>query len=359
MAKKINYEKLYTLRKDGRYQGYYYDDNGVRHCVTARTADEVYRRIEQANSPAKRTLADALADWETVRREQVTTRTWKNYEPHVRRLSEKFGTMELSSITGAMIAADLERMHAQDFSRTSINTRRVVWSGALRNEVVLGNLQVNPADSVRLPRNLKSSKRKALTDDEMKTILNNVDKPFGFFPFFLLLTGMRKSEALALLWRDVDFKRGVIHVTKSLEFVSTTPNVKQPKTEAGIRDVPIVAPLLPELRKRKGKANTPLFPAVGGNRAGAGGGYMTERGFEVAWRNYCEAVGLEGVTAHRLRHATATMFFEAGIDAETTRNVLGHSNINVTLDIYTELRDAKKMQDAEKFGAVMANLMQN
>lgn len=358
MAKKINYEKLYTQRKDGRWQGYYYDERGNRHAVTARTAEEVHLKIEEKTAPKQRTFKDAADEWERVRRQEVTVRTWANYAPHVERLVKLYGDCAVTDVNGAMIAADLERLKAQNFSRTSVNTRRVVWSGILRNEVILGSLQFNPADSIRLPKNLPHSVRRALTDDEMKKILHGVDAPFGFFAFFLLCSGLRKSEALALTWGDIDLKAREISVTKSLEFVSTVPQVKAPKTEAGVRTVPIIDVLADELAKRKSRRKMDLlFPAGGGNRAGAGGGFMTERGYEVAWKRYCDAVGLTGLTAHNLRHGTATMLFEAGVDAETAQHILGHSKVSTTLDIYTELRNAKLKKDATKLNDVMAALM--
>ena len=75
---------------------------------------------------------------------------------------------------------------------------------------------------------------------------------------------------------------------------------------------------------------------------------MTAKAYETLWAKYNEATGLT-LTAHNLRHGTATILFEAGVDAHTAKAILGHSNINTTLSIYTELRDQKKTDSIRKF----------
>lgn len=357
MPAKVNYAKLYTLRKDGRYQGYYYDARGIRHAVIDRDPERLHEKLDVLTSPPPRLFSDACSDWETVHRPQVTERTWANYAPHLSQLTELYGNLQIQRVAAQLISSDLERMKARGYSRTVVNTRRVIWSGVLRNEVLLGNLQFNPASSIHLPKNLPSSIRTAPTDDEIRIILSSVDAPFGFFPFFLLCTGMRKSEALALSWNDVDLDNRVIHVVKSLEYIGTFPRVKLPKTKAGIRSVPIIDILFSELlRRRSSRLNDLLFPAPKSNR-NSGGGFMTERAYDVAWSAYCSAVSITGLTAHNLRHGTATLLIESGVDPETAQHILGHSRISTTLDLYVELRARHLAENVHKFSEKMSNLM--
>ena len=225
--------------------------------------------------------------------------------------------------------------------------------------------QYNPVLSVRLPKGLKRGKRTAPTDSQIKAIFANKDQPFGLFPVFLLCTGLRKSEALALTWDDIDLELRQISVTKSLDYtVGASPKIKPPKTEAGIRVVPIIDVLYEQLTKaRESSKSDYLFPAPQSTRGGKGGGLMTLRGYEGAWLRYCESAGFlddEGkptVTAHNLRHGTATLMFELGVDELTAKRILGHSRIEITREIYTELRAAQNQKSINKFSRGMKKYM--
>ena len=208
---------------------------------------------------------------------------------------------------------------------------------------------------------MKRGKREAPSDVQIRKIFASADAPFGIFPVFLLCTGCRKSEALALTWDDVDLENREISITKSLDYTSgANPKIKPPKTDAGTRTVPIIDVLFDMLQEaHSSRTSDLLFPAPPSNRGGKGGGLMTLRGYEGQWLRYCEAAGFldtEGkptITAHNLRHGTATLMFELGVDELTAQRILGHSRIEITREIYTELRAAQKMKSVDKFNAGM------
>ena len=89
---------------------------------------------------------------------------------------------------------------------------------------------------------------------------------------------------------------------------------------------------------------------------------MTLRGYEGAWLKYCEEVGFiqagkPTITAHNLRHGTATLMFELGVDELSAQKILGHSRIEITREIYTELRAGQKMKSMDKFNEGMRKYM--
>ena len=91
---------------------------------------------------------------------------------------------------------------------------------------------------------------------------------------------------------------------------------------------------------------------------------MTERGYEGAWMCYCKAAGLmdgekPAITAHNLRHGTATLMFELGVDELTAQQILGHSRVEIRREIYTDLRNAKKIKLVGKFNRGMSKMMSN
>ena len=363
MAKKIDYASMFTLRSDGRYMARYTDEKG-RHCVYDRDPEKLYHKllsIQTKKEPNFREIAD---DWETQHREEITERTWKNYEPHFKDIVARHGGKQISDVTALDIINHLTIAKAKGYSATVVNSIRSIYRMIFDYAVANEYTQYNPVTSVRLPKGLKRGKRLAPTDDQIKLICASTDASFGLFPFFLLCTGLRKSEALALTWKDIDFESREISITKSLDYtVGAAPKVKSPKTDAGYRVVPIVDILYPLLVEEKKKSTSDyLFPSTGSNRSGKGGGLMTLRGYEGAWLRYCTAVGLmdgdkPAITAHNLRHGTATLMFELGVDELTAQRILGHSRIEITREIYTDLRAAQNKKSVKKFNTGMKKYM--
>jgi len=364
MPKKIDYASMFTLRADGRYMGYWHDSAG-RHAIYDKDPERLYNKITDKETISRILFRDVAAGWEREHREAITDRTWANYEPHYNEILDTHGEKPIEDVTALDIIADLKAAAAQGYSRTIVNTRRSIYSMILDYAVIHGYVPFNAATAVKLPKGLSHGKRRAPTDEEIFTILSSIDAPFGLFPFLLLCTGLRKSEALSLTWDDIDFKKWTISINKSIDYIDgANPKLKCPKTEASMRVIPIVQILQEPLKEQKCHSGSDLlFPSMNSNRSGKGGGIMTERGYEGAWRRYCSAVGFvleDGkleLTAHNLRHGTATVMFESGVDVYTAQKILGHANIDTTLSIYTELRDKQKDKSVVKFSEKLSALL--
>lgn len=366
MAKRIKYADMFTLRKDGRYQGSYTDESG-RHYVYDRDPESLFRKLQdlQNKEPDIPTFKEVAQNWEREHREEITSRTWVNYSPHYEEILRRHGSKTMEQVTALDIINHLTAAKSKGYSRTVANSIRSLYRMIFDYAVANNLARYNPVTSVKLPKGLKQGKRTAPTDEQIKTICGHIDAPFGLFPFFLLCTGMRKSEALALNWTDVDLKKKEISVTKSLDYtVGSKPAVKDPKTEAGNRIVPIIDILYPYLLEARNAATSDyIFPAPPSNRGGKGGGLMTLRGYEGMWERYCAATGLvdsdgkPAIGAHNIRHGTATLMFELDVDVYTTQRILGHSRVEITQGIYTELRAKQKQKSVGKFNAGMAKYM--
>lgn len=366
MPKKINYAALFTLRSDGRYQGYWRDAAGKRHALCDRDPERLQARLEAKEAPQSVTLRDAAERWEAAYRETVTVRTWKNMLPHYEALLDKWGDLPVEAVTATEIIADLQAAKARGYSRTVVNTRKVIITGILNHALADGLIPYNPALSVRLPKGLPHGRRTAPDDAVIRAVLAGKDLPFGFFPFLLLCTGMRKSEALALRKSDIDTKKALIHVDRALTYISNSaPQTKLPKSgkprEIAIPSI-LAAPLKAYIAPLK--KNDLLFRQPPSNRI-RGGGYFSEHSYEHAWLEYCRAAGLTDadgkplITAHHLRHATATLLYEADVDVYTAQRILGHSKVSTTMEIYTDLRDQKQAESTTKFSELMAEKMAN
>jgi integrase len=343
----MNYAKLFKKRADGRYIGNYKDAAGKWHSLSDKDPEQLFRKIEDAKKPRPITFKDAAVAWEKEYRESCNPRTWNNYRPHYESIVEKHGDMPVADIQGIDIIQDLQRAKAQGYSRTIVNTRRVIYNSILNYSVAQGWIPFNVATGIKLPKGLPSSKRSAPNDAIINIIIQNYKQPFGMFAFLCLCTGLRKGEALALLRSDI--KDGEISVTKSLTFADgTRAKVKEPKSEAGKRTVPILSILAQPLDEYMAQLDGEiLFPNRSYNGS-PGNTYMTQSNYDTAWANYCKAVGIDGLTAHQLRHGTATLLFEAGVDVYTAKKMLGHSKVTTTMEIYTELREKKEQKSINK-----------
>ena len=349
MSRKINYASLFTLRSDGRFCASYTDETG-RHFLYDRDPEKLHRKLERAKSAEKDAImfTDVAEQWETEYQKTVTERTWYNFKPHYEAIKARHKNAALMDVSPGDVLAHLNAAKAQGYSRTIVNSIRVIYSGIFNYAAGKGWIMYNPALAVKMPKGLPQGKRRAPTDEEIKTICNRQDAPFGFFPFLLLCTGMRKGEALALSVSDIDFDAKEITVSKSVTHIDgATPTIKTPKN-GKTRQIPIPDVLLAPLEEYcKGK--TILFPAV------KKGGYMPKRSYEGIWQRYCSAVGfVDGdgkptLGAHNLRHGTATLLFESGVDVYTAQRILGHARLSTTMEIYGELRDKQYMKSVKKF----------
>lgn len=346
-----DYAKLFTKRKDGTYQKYV---NGKY--LYSKDPEVLYNKWQEALSgPKEKTFGEVASEWSELHKEEIGSRTWANYRPHYDELVSKYNFRPISSITAKDMLTDLNRLKAKGYSATIVKTRRTIYSQILDYAVLKGYMEYNPMLSVKLPKGLPHTERTAPTDHEIKIIFSGTDKPFGFFAFLLLCTGLRRGEALALTRADIDLKRNIITISKSLEYKNgNQPSLKTPKTPSGIREVPIPSILHTEAKKYMDCLTSDIvFPCPKSNR-NPGGGYMTAKAYETLWAKYLESTGLN-LTAHQLRHGTATILFEAGVDAHTARYILGHSNISTTLSIYTELRDKQKEKSTQLFDTKLSD----
>ena len=123
-----------------------------------------------------------------------------------------------------------------------------------------------------------------------------------------------------------------------MEWVGNVPNIKNnPKTEAGIREVPLLDCVYKVLKR--GRGDQLIFPNTKNE-------LIRNGNFNRLWDKYRAETGLT-ITPHQLRHAYATMLYDAGVDVKTAQYLLGHANIQTTMDIYTHLSKQRKENAAD------------
>jgi len=335
MAKTINYAALFTLRKDGRYMGYWKDTKGKRHAIYHKDPEKLYFKIMDKENPPVPTVERITDEWLGEHREHVGFKTYETYIAPARRIKEQWGDQLITDISTMEINAFLSQLGKQDFSRRSVQLHRDILNMIFNYAIVNGHQKYNPCTAVSMPRGLRTTPRLLPSDDAIQAVKNGAEQPFGLFALICLYAGLRKGEALALRYEDIDRKLNLIHVNKAVEYIGNNPYIKSTKTVNGIRDVILLQKLADVIPKGTGY----IF-------SNDDGSLLTKTQYHKRWKKYCALIGHD-ITAHQLRHGFATILFEAGVPDKDAQELLGHSNITLTKNIYTHIRQSHRNATAD------------
>ena len=332
-------------RKDGRYCRQI-RVNGKVVSFYGKSEREINRKmLEYREAEEKGKPFEVVADeWATEHFENIEHNTIRQYKPALEQIVDRFSGMSIKDIQSKDVSNFIQSMAAKGYAQKTVRTRLLVLNLIFKYAVINNYVTVNPCQYISIPKNLPKTKRDAPTLEEIEIVKNSIDKTFGFYAYFVLYTGMRRGEALALNYSDVDFINKTVSVNKSVYYVGNFPHIKQPKTEAGTRHIVIPDCLFSELTKRK--TSGLIFPNKDGEIIKSGE-------FTILWRKYQAETGLK-ITSHQLRHAYATILFEAGIDVKDAQELLGHSTIQVTRDIYTHISKARSIKTADKLNSFLS-----
>lgn len=329
-------KKMYQ-RPDGLYEKKLVI-GGKRVAFRAKTEREVMQKIAayQQKEEMGPLFVQVAQEWWADKQPRLSPNTAPNYQLAMRRAVEHFGQIPAKEITPVTVKGYLQQMARKGYARRTVNQHFVVLREICAWACENYNVLANPAALVKLPDNLAQTKRKMPTEEDIERIKSMKDTPDGLFLNFLLYTGLRLGEALAVRWGDIDPVKEIIEVHQSLYFAGKNQGeLKEPKTEAGQRRVIYLKKLQSMLEPFRTSDEKFVF--------GKGDKPMSKRAYDCL-RQRCRKTGLN-VTPHQLRHAYATLLFEAGVPEKTAQNLMGHAQLSTTMDIYTELRE-KKLTEA-------------
>lgn len=347
MAKKPDFAALYTLRADGRYMGYWRDADGKRHAVYDRDPAKLHAKIEERESSETATptvtFSEVADAWATQRWEELSYKTVEAYKPVFRRVAARFGDRALEDIQTADIATYLQELARQGYAKRTVQMHRDMIGQIYRRAIADGLTRYSPVDHVEMPRSLPSGTRGIASDAAVAAVKKAREHPFALFGLVCLYSGLRRGEALGLKYEDIDRAARLIHVRRSVEYVGNNPHIKPPKTASGKRDVILLDVLADALPNKK---HGYVFTGDSGNP-------LTRDQYRKRWKSYCDALGVE-LTAHQLRHAYATILYEAGVGDKDTQEQLGHSRIELTRDVYTHITQRQRSRTAAKLNEYVA-----
>lgn len=378
-----------SQRKDGRYQARFTDRFGKRRCVYGITLKEVknalmnevvdnYSKNNVVNS--NMTLDQWYEKWMRVYKEPVlkpsTIRIYiRTYHCYIKPV---LGRLPLSSITKLMVT-DLLNGLGKRLHKSTVNNIRTVlcdlFSYAMDNDLCTKN----PAKGIKI---IGTDRRKIVTlsrEDQRDFFF--MAKGCFYYNLYIVAvnTGLRSGELRALTLDDIDFENNTINVTKTLTYFRKSSKddflgykISIPKTKSSIRTVPMNSICRKAIEDQVQQLNTlppidydsdvlgkllfvtrnnrPLMDEV------LGSSIRTVRNNVNKIRASQNQPLMPKFSAHTFRHTFATRCFEAGIPPKTVQSYLGHTNIQMTMDIYTEVLSDKKMSDIKLLESMMNDI---
>lgn len=345
----------YYVRPDGIHESIR-TINGKRVAFRGKSDREVDKKILEYNQGLKkgRKFSVIADEWEREHESCVSESTRRVYSYAVKRLKEEFKGLA-SEVRPLDVQRYIAAFEKQGRSANSVQIELAVCKMIFSHAVISGDIDVSPAVEIKKSRGLPAKKREALTEEQENAVKASAitqEACWWLFGYLLLYTGMRRGEALALSYSDIDRKAGVIHVTKKLSYAcGQFPKLEANlKSKNGLRDIPLLPPLAAALPKNRVGL---VFP-------GEDGGFMRASEITKNWRAYCRDIGLNEIqrtddgklvetfpiTPHCFRHSFATICYEAGLDPRQAAGILGDTP-EVLESVYTHLRDSRKRTAAD------------
>ena len=379
-----------SLRKDGRYQARY-TFNGKRHTLYGNDLKEVQKKLRDVKyeldhgiyaKPEKVTVDSWFKVWKEEyaannMRENTLAHVDSMYKYHIK---PEIGHMKMQEVRAEHIQMLLNKMKKEDYSTDFIKRVKNVVSQMFKQAYKNDMIYRNPVDNAVTPSGKEKKEHRVLTEKEQRTFLDYAKGNEYELIFVLgLSTGMRIGEIQALQWKDIDFKNMVVNIEGTLIKVDGKEYTKGPtKTKSSKRSVPLlpdVAKRLKEHRKEQLKYRLIL-----------GAEWRQVAGLEDLL--FCTPIGrplsrsviynaidriieqinhderikakeagrrpevFEHFSSHTMRHTFATRALENGIPPKVVQELLGHSTIKTTMDIYTHVLPKTKNDEIQKIAGL-------
>jgi len=302
------------------------------------------------------TVSEAAWLWlEGARSGAVCDRSGDTFKPGTLREYERSLALRVLPEFGAVRLSELRRLDLQGFVdgllasglspstiRNTVNPLQAIYRHAIERELVA----LNPTRDLRLPK-ANGKRERIASATEAAALLEALPisaRPLWATAFY---AGLRRGELRALRWTDVDLGRSEIRVARSWD---DREGPVDPKSDAGLRTVPILAVLrdyLDALKIDTGRDGDDLV--FGRSTVEPFSPSTTREGSQRAWKR----AGLPPITLHECRHTFASLLIDAGVNAKAIQTFMGHATIEMTFGQYGHLMPGSREQARELVDAYL------
>ncbi len=365
-----------TKRKDGRWEArviYTYDENrkAKYRYLYGKTFAEVKHKRENLQSeillgrdiipPNDLYLRDICEFFLIHKQITVKRSTLLHYKGLIKSHLSELGSCRLSELSSTVIekySHNLLLSGRKDGVGLSVKTVRDVLS-LLRSVLKYAvDQKYITADVMNfsIPHQVKKQysvleKKEQLALESFA--LGNIDS-YKLGIFLALYTGLRIGELCALCWSDIDLKQSQLSISRTLQRVSggsgskTEIVITEPKTKTSIRTIPLPKFLCNMLTALKGAADT--YVLTGTNK------YIEPSNYYMRYTRWLKRLDIKHYSFHALRHTFATRCIENGFDVKSLSELLGHADVNITLNRYVHPSMETKIFHMEKLAPISTHI---
>ncbi len=376
MARRGHGEGSIFRRKDGRWAASVSLESGQRKTFYGKTRKEVQEQLKSALhqqqegtliTAPQQTVKQYLEYWlEEVHRQSVRHRTYERYEEIIRlHLVPVLGRHPLQKLAPQHLQLFYNKKLKEGLSATTVTSFHNVLHKALDNAVRWRLISYNVCDMASPPRR-KHFEIQPLTLEQIQQLMAAAEgHPQEALFVLALATGMRRGELLGLKWRDINFETGTLQVCRILTRVPTKLPGKgfveaEPKTEKSRRSITLASFAVEALKAHRLR-QVEMKQKAGPRWQEHDYVFCTTRGTHlhpdrdvlVQLKVLLKKAGLPAIRFHDLRHSTATLLMSMGTHPKIVQEVLGHSRVSMTLDVYSHVLPTMQQETMKKLDEVL------
>jgi integrase len=324
---------------------------------------QVRRQVEDGLMPEKSQmrLAELFDRWfEDVMRHQIAPSTFNNYKTvAMMHIFPTLGKKKLVDLSVSDVDKLLSIKTDSGLSPSTVRRIRAVLAQCLDQAIRWELLTRNVATLSRSPKSVRREGR-TLSPEQARKLLDSLKGHRNEALYALMLsTGLRRGEALGLRWEDFERERGILRVRRQLKREGGELVTTDTKTALSRRAVNVPAPMLEVLLEHERRQERERAQ-LGSSWIDSGFIFTSSIGTPIDPRNLyrefqivCRRAGLGDWHPHELRHSAASLMLAQGVKIQVVSQVLGHSSIRMTADVYGHLLDPDRAKAAEAMGSVL------
>ena len=372
MTRRANGEGSIYQRQDGRWAASISIGRTKRKHFLGKTRSEVSSKLNEALAERQKgipivsnnqSVSQYMQSWLISVKSSVRPRTYESYDLNVRRLTPLIGKRRLNQLTPAVVESGYAELAASGLSNRSIVQAHTVLHNSMKKALQWGLVGRNPTEAAYVPRALRKEMQ-TLSEEEVRLLFAaTANDELAALWVLLTTTGLRLGEALGLKWSDIDFGNDRLVVRRALQRQRENGLAfVEPKTAKSRRTVYFpsgTGDSLREHRKAQLEArlvagqlrddNDLIFCRPDGRPLEPGN--VTHR-----FQRLLKQAGLKHVRLHDLRHTAASLHLARGENPKVVQEMLGHSTIAVTMDIYSHVTHALHAAAASKMQVLFAKV---
>lgn len=355
-----------SQRKDGLYSGRFVDRDGKRQQRYFKRLQECRKWIAEASYQDKhsdvRNIGNLSLDaWFELWYEM----NGENFRYNTLKARKRRYEHDIKPVIGHMPITEIKTIHCQNvmlslkgkFSKSTLSQTRslmkILFDYALDNEIISSNPVTR---MVTVAGGTEGRMARVLTIQEQNKLISCLDNySFHNQYLFVLNTGLRCGEMIALTWEDVDFNGRKININKTATVISSDGQVvvNPPKTKSSVRDVPLTQEAF---RILEGQKKREMIHIENSKYVFTGndGEIVSNQNYSRTLSYICKRIGIEPVSMHSLRHTFATRCIEAGMKPKTLQAILGHSTLAMTMNQYVHTTEDEKLKELERVQHVLS-----